>query len=147
MFYIANNGLTEYHHFTQENSPLLSNTVKDIAIDDDGNVFFATDNGIISFRGKATTGKENNSEVVVFPNPVRQGYSGLVGIKNLTTNALVKITTIDGSFVTHLYAEGGQAVWDCTTIDGQRVEPGIYLIFISDESGNKEHYATKVLVQ
>ena len=147
VFYIANNGLTEYHHFTQENSPLLSNTVKDIAIDDDGNVFFATDNGIISFRGKATTGKERNSEVVVFPNPVRQGYSGLVGIKNLTTNALVKITTIDGSFVTHLYAEGGQAVWDCTTIDGQRVEPGIYLIFISDESGNKEHYATKVLVQ
>lgn len=145
-FYISNNGLTEYHHFTQENSPLLSNRIQDIAIDADGNVFFATDKGIISFRGKATESKMANSEVIVYPNPVRQGYSGYVGIKNLTFGALVKITTVDGSFVTHLYSEGGQAVWDCTSIDGQKVKPGIYLIFISDENG-KEHYATKVLIQ
>lgn len=145
-FYISNNGLTEYHHFTQDNSPLLSNRVQDIAIDADGNIFFATDKGIISFRGKSSESKDVNSDVIVFPNPVRQGYSGLVGIKNLTYNALVKITTVDGSFVTHLYSEGGQAVWDCTTIDGQKVKPGIYLIFISDENG-KEHYATKVLTQ
>ena len=145
-FYISNNGLTEYHHFTQENSPLLSNKIQDIAIDADGYVFFATDKGIISFRGKATESKMTNSEVIVYPNPVRQGYSGYVGIKNLTFGALVKITTVDGSFVTHLYSEGGQAVWDCTSIDGQKVKPGIYLIFISDENG-KEHYATKVLIQ
>lgn len=145
-FYISNNGLTEYHHFTEDNSPLLSNRIQDIAIDADGNVFFATDKGIISFRGKSTESKETNSDVIVYPNPVRQGYSGLVGIKNLTYGALVKITTVDGSFVTHLYSEGGQAVWDCTTIDGQKVKPGIYLIFISDENG-KEHYATKVLIQ
>lgn len=145
-FYISNNGLTEYHHFTQDNSPLLSNKIQDIAIDADGNVFFATDKGIISFRGKAAESKETNSDVTVFPNPVRQGYAGLVGIKNLTYKALVKITTVDGSFVTHLYSEGGQAVWDCTTIDGQKVQPGIYLIFISDENG-KEHYATKILIQ
>lgn len=146
VFYIANNGLTEYHHFTQDNSPLLSNRVQDITIDAIGNVFFATDKGLVSFRGKSADSKEVNSDVIVYPNPIRQGYSGYVGIKNLTMDALVKITTIDGSFVTHLYSEGGQAVWDCTTIDGQKVKPGIYLIFISDENG-KEHYATKVLIQ
>ena len=144
-FYISNNGLTEYNHFTQDNSPLLSNTVNDIAINKHGDIFFGTDKGIISLRGRATEGKKTNSDVVVYPNPVRQGYSGLVGIKNLVTNSLVKITTVDGAFVTHLYSEGGQAVWDCTTINGDKVAPGVYLIFVSDESG-KETFATKILI-
>ena len=61
------------------------------------------------------------------------------------TNSLVKITTADGSFVTHLYSEGGQAVWDCTTIKGDRVAPGVYLIFVSDVTG-KETFAAKILV-
>lgn len=144
-FHISNNGLTEYNHFTESNSPLLSNVVQDIAIDADGNIFFATDKGIISYKGFATEGMKTNSDVVVYPNPVRQNYSGLVGIKNLVANSLVKITTVDGSFVTHLYSEGGQAVWDCTTIEGDKVTPGIYLIFVSDETG-KETYATKILI-
>lgn len=145
VFYISNNGLTEYHHFTQDNSPLLSNTVQDIAIDNDGNVFFATDKGIISYRGYATDSKKTNSDVVVYPNPVRQNYTGVVGIKNLVANSLVKITAVDGSFVTHLYSEGGQAVWDCTNINGEKVAPGVYLIFVSDETG-KETFATKILI-
>lgn len=145
VFYISNNGLTEYHHFTQENSPLLSNTVQGIAIDEEGNVFFATDKGIISYKGIATESKKTNSDIVVYPNPVRQGYTGLVGIKNLIDNTLVKITTVDGSFVTHLYSEGGQAVWDCTTINGDKVAPGVYIIFVSDRSG-KETFATKILI-
>ena len=145
VFYISNNGLTEYHHFTEDNSPLLSNTVQGIAIDADGNVFFATDKGIISYKGVATEGKKTNSDVIVYPNPVRQNYSGLVGIKNLVPNSLVKITTVDGSFVTHLYSEGGQAVWDCTTIEGDKVAPGVYLIFISDKTGY-ETFATKILI-
>ena len=70
---------------------------------------------------------------------------GIVGIKGLVTNSLVKITTTNGTFVTHMYAQGGQAVWDCTDINGNKVRPGIYLIFTSDENG-KETYATKVLI-
>ena len=128
-----------------ENSPLLSNTVNDIAITDDGVIYFATSKGVISYKGTATKGQETNSDVIVYPNPVRPEYNGIVGIKGLVTNALVKITTTNGVFVTHLEAEGGQAVWDCTDIYGNKVQPGIYLIFVSDESG-KETFATKVLI-
>lgn len=144
-FYISNNGLTEYHHFTQDNSPLLSNNIIDISINKYGDVFFGTDKGIISFRGTVTESKTTNSNVMVYPNPVRQDYSGLVGIKNLIDNSLVKITTVDGSFVTHLYSEGGQAVWDCTTINGDKVSPGVYLIFISNETG-KDTFVAKILI-
>ena len=145
VIHTSNDGQTTYHHFTVENSPLFSNTVKDIAIDDDGNVYFATDLGIISYKGTATKGYEENTNVIVYPNPVRPEHNGIVGIKGLVANALVKITTTNGTFVTHMKAEGGQAVWDCTDINGNKVEPGIYLIFVSDETG-KETYATKVLI-
>jgi len=145
VIHTSNDGQTTYHHFTVENSPLFSNTVTDIAIDDDGNIYFGTDQGILSYKGTATKGMEANSNVIVYPNPVRPEHRGIVGIKGLVTDALVKITTTNGSFVTHLRAEGGQAVWNCTDINGNNVEPGIYLIFVSDESG-KETYATKVLI-
>ena len=141
----SNDGQTTYHHFTMDNSPLFTNTVKDIAIDDDGNVYFSTDKGIVSYKGTATKGQEKNEDVIVYPNPVRPEHSGIVGIKGLVTDALVKITTTSGAFVTHLRAQGGQAVWDCTDINGNKVEPGIYLIFVSDETG-KETFATKVLI-
>ena len=145
VIHTTNDGQTTLHHFTMENSPLFSNSVKDIAIDDDGNVFFATDKGIISYKGTASKGNETNSDVLVYPNPVRPEHQGIVGIKGLVTDALVKITTTNGAFVTHIQAEGGQAIWDCTDISGRKVEPGIYLIFVSDETG-KETYATKVLI-
>ena len=141
----SNDGQTTYHHFTVDNSPLFSNTVSDIAIDDNGIVYFATDKGIVSYKGTATKGNETNSDVIVYPNPVRPEHQGVVGIKGLVTNALVKITTTSGAFVTHLYAQGGQVVWDCTDINGSKVQPGIYLIFVSDENG-KETFATKVLI-
>lgn len=145
VLHTSNDGQTNYHHFTTENSPLFSNTVKDMTIDDEGIVYFATDKGLISYKGTASKGSETNSNVIVYPNPVRPEHRGIVGIKGLVTDGLVKITTTNGSFVTHLEAEGGQAVWDCTDINGRNVEPGIYLIFVSDETG-KETYATKVLI-
>lgn len=132
-------------NFTMDNSPLLDNSVQSIAIDKEGEVFFATDNGLISFKGTATPFEPENSDVVVYPNPVEPGFSGYVGIKGLVQDALVKITAVDGAFVTSLQAEGGQAVWDCTTIDGQKVRPGVYLIFVSTSDGF-ERYATKILI-
>lgn len=136
---------TQLLNFNTDNSPLLDNSVNTMAINDDGEVFFGTNEGIISYRGYATPGGETNTDVVVYPNPVRPGYSGYVGIKGLVEDALVRITTVDGSFVTELVAEGGQAVWDCTTVSGQKVQPGIYLVFVSTTRGT-ERFVTKILI-
>ena len=136
---------TELLHFNTENSPLFDNSVKTMTINDDGEVFFGTDQGLISYRGVATPGGSTNTDVMVYPNPVRPGYEGYVGIKGLVEDALVRITTVDGAFVTELIAEGGQAVWDCTNVNGQKVLPGIYLVFISTQKGT-ERFVTKILV-
>ena len=136
----------EIHYFNTTNSPLLDNAVTTMAVDKSGEVFFGTANGIISYRGEAATPEPYVSDVVAYPNPVRPGYSGFVGIKGLVSNSLVRITTVDGAFVTQLISEGGQAVWDCTDINGVKVQPGVYLIFTSTKQGT-DKFATKILIQ
>ena len=135
----------EIHFFNTANSPLLDNAVNTMAIDKSGEVFFGTASGVISYRGEYATPEPIVSDVVAYPNPVRMGYHGYVGIKGLVANSLVRITTVAGAFVTQLISEGGQAVWDCTNINGEKVEPGVYLIFVSTKQGT-DKFATKILL-
>lgn len=133
------------YRFTETNSPLLSNDVKRIAIDGrTGEVFFATANGICSFRSTATEGTETNSNVLVYPNPVPPGYSGSIAIRGLVNNAIVKITEPDGRLVYQTRALGGQAIWDGKDYKGRRISSGVYLVLVSDES-RKENVATKIV--
>lgn len=136
----------QIHYFNTDNSPLLDNTVRTMAIDRSGEIFFGTDNGVISYRGESATPEPVVSDVVAYPNPVRPGFTGFVGIKGLVSNSLVRITTVDGAFVTQLISEGGQAVWDCTDINGVKVQPGVYFIYTSTKDGANK-FATKILIQ
>lgn len=139
------NGVKQLYYFNSDNSPLLENAVSTMAIDDNGEVFFGTSSGVVSYRAYSTPPSPEVIEVVAYPNPVPQGYSGYVGIKGLVENTLVRITTVDGAFVTQLMSDGGQAVWDGTTVDGQKVSPGVYLVFTSTKYGEYK-FATKILV-
>ena len=144
VFLISASGEKVIYRFTEDNSPLLSNEVKKIAIDGKtGEVFFATQKGICSFRSTATEGKEENENVLVFPNPVPPDFTGTIGIRGLVNNAMVKITELDGRLVYQTRALGGQAVWDGKNYRGQRISTGVYLVLVSDD-GKKERTATKI---
>ncbi|HEX5653028.1 MAG TPA: two-component regulator propeller domain-containing protein, partial [Chitinophagaceae bacterium] len=131
--------------FTETNSPLLSSDVKKIAIDGNtGEVYFATLKGICSFRGTATEGAENNSDLLVFPNPVPPGFTGFITIRGLVNNAVVKITELNGRLVWQGRALGGQAVWDGRNYKGQKIASGVYLVLVSDD-GRTEKSAGKIV--
>ena len=122
--------------FTSENSPLLSNEIIRIAINpQSGEVFFSTFNGICSYRGTATEASENKESLLVFPNPVSSSYNGLIGIKGVPENAVVKITELNGRLVFQTRAAGGQAVWNGKDYTGRKPATGVYLILITDDTG------------
>lgn len=134
------------YQFNTDNSPILSNDIKKIAIDPNtGEVFIATFNGICSFRSTATEGTETNQSVLVFPNPVPPGYNGTIAIRGIVNNGLVKIAELNGNLVYQTRALGGQAIWDGKNYKGQKVASGIYLILIRDDSG-KEKLVTKIVL-
>ena len=142
---ISPDGAAIIYRFTEDNSPLLNNDVKKIAIDGKtGEVFFATAKGICSFRGTATEGGVENSNTLVFPNPVPPGYTGTIAIRGLADNALVKITELDGRLVYQTRALGGQAIWNGKNYKGGSVATGVYLVLVSDDT-RKEKIATKIV--
>ncbi len=145
IFLFSPDGLKEIHHFTTENSPLLSNHITGITIDKNGEVFIGTGKGLISYRGSATPGNDVYSDVYAYPNPVRENYTGPIAIKGLVTNASVKITDSYGNLVFETKAEGGQAVWDGYTFHHVHVSTGVYLVFVTNNDGT-ESMVTKILV-
>jgi hypothetical protein len=133
-------------NFTTKNSPLLSNNITDIEIQPTtGEVFIATDQGILSYRSGATEAGPEHTQVKVFPNPVRPNFDGLVGISGLAANAIVKITDIAGRLVYQTRANGGTATWNVRDYQGRRAETGIYLIFSASDDGS-ETFVTKLAV-
>ncbi len=144
-FLMSEDARQEIHRFNSENSPLFSDNVRSIAINDDnGEVFFGTDKGILSYKGQATKGGEEYQDVYVYPNPVRENYRGDITVTGLVSNVNVKITDISGNLVFETQALGGQAIWDGTNFNGERVSTGVYLIFCSNDDGTKT-YVTKLL--
>jgi len=144
-FLMAADGRSTIRHFDNNNSPIPSNNVTDIAIEPKtGEVFFATDRGVASFRGYATEGVTQHSDVYAFPNPVKPNYNGYIAINGLVSNANVKITDINGNLIYETIAEGGQAIWDGKNLRGERPGSGVYMVFSTNEDGN-ETAVTKIL--
>ena len=134
------------HHFTVANSPLLSNDIKKIGIDPiTGEVYFATFNGLCSYRGAATEPKENLNNILVFPNPVPPLHNGPIAIRGLTENTIVKITELNGRMVFQSRSLGGQVVWNGRDYVGNKIASGVYLVFARDEKGN-ENMVTKIVI-
>ncbi len=99
VFLLSEDGTEEIHHFTTDNSPLLSNSITGITIKANGEVFIGTANGIISYRGNATPPGPTPQGVYAFPNPVRENYTGPIAITGLENNSDVKITDTYGNVV------------------------------------------------
>lgn len=145
VFLLSPDGQKQLEHFTEDNSPLLSNSITCIVIsDDNGEVFFGTPKGLISYRSTATPGGPINKDVFAYPNPVRSDYSGLIAIRGLVQNASVKITDVNGQVVYETRAEGGQAIWDGRNFEGRKANTGVYMVFITDSDGS-EKLVTKIL--
>ncbi|MFM9987338.1 two-component regulator propeller domain-containing protein [Flavobacterium sp.] len=138
VFYLSSDGQKTFNIFTKENSPLPSNTITDIDINIlTGEVFIATEKGMVSFKGTATNGAENFENVIIYPNPVRPEYNGSVFITGLMNKANVKITDIEGNLVHEGISEGGTMLWDTKALGKHKVASGVYMIFLSSDDGGE----------
>lgn len=146
IFMVSQNGQETKYHFTINNSPLPSNTINDIKINSrTGEVFIATNKGMVSFKGVSTEATENLNNVYVYPNPVRPTYSGTVKITGLIDKANIKITDIEGNLVYETISEGGTIEWDTSAFGRYKVASGVYMIFISSQDGG-ETKVKKVMI-
>ena len=151
VFYLSANGQETIHHFTKNNSPLPSNGVTDMAIDHtSGEVYFATEKGMVSFNSNATESATNLENVYAFPNPVRPEHmkdsNFKLKIRGLVDGSNLKITDISGNLVYETTVEGGTAFdWDMTAFGTHKVASGVYIIMVTTKD-NEETTVEKVMV-
>lgn len=159
VFYVSPNGQTTIYHFTKDNSPLPTNAINDISIEEsNGTVYFSTPNGLLSFRAGGSATVEELTDAYAYPNPVRPEYNILgasdlndinkgVKIVGLTENVNVKITDVTGNLVaeaqsrvnrrnsnlrTNFAIDGGTGIWNGKNLANNVVASGVYLIIIND---------------
>lgn len=140
VFFVSPDGTETIHNFTQDNSPLTSNIINDIAINGTtGEVFIATDAGLVSYMGDATdpAASFDSDNVIVYPNPVRPNYQGSISITGLMYDTDVKIVNAAGYLVNHGTSVGGQYTWNGRLSNGQRCTSGIYYVLATDSEGKK----------
>ena len=148
VYLISADGLETIHHFTTDNSPLPSNSIVSIAINDrSGEVFIGTDKGIASYMSDATRPEEKLDEnnIYAYPNPVKADYSGNIAIVGLTHDCNVKIVDTAGYLINEGTSNGGQYTWNGRNARGEKVASGVYYVLTYDSNGN-EGVATKIVV-
>ena len=144
---ISDDGEKIIHRFTKENSPLPANEINKIVVHPNtGDVFIATNAGLISYRAEATEGAKTQNNMRVFPNPVPSQYSGQIAIEGLTENADVRITDAAGRLVYRCTATGGRAVWNGKTYLGEKPHSGVYFVFASNNDGSQSK-STKFVIE
>lgn len=149
LYLVSHDGTEILAYYHQDNSPLLSNNIYSIAIHHTtGEVMIGTEKGLCSLMGHATSPFESleDSQLKVYPNPLRPEHHQGVTLTGLTADADIKITTTNGQVVGAGTSLGGTFVWDARGLDGSRVKPGVYYFMVSTADGKKGVTAKVVVI-
>lgn len=148
VYYLSSNGEQTIKHFTKENSPLPTNSVTDIKVDNKtGKVYFVTLDGIMVYQGDVADVTSNFGKVLVYPNPVvYSNFKGKVTIKGLAEKTNIRITDAAGNVVHSAVARGGYYEWDLNNQRGARVASGIYFVLMTNEDASDKATAKIAVV-
>lgn len=147
LFLMSADGTKQVLHFTEANSPLISNSIQAINIAEDGEVFISTAMGMVSYKDYKIAPMQKLDSLKVFPNPVKPGYDGPIFISNTTGDSHVKITDQTGSLVWQTENEGGQILWDGKDLKGRKLDTGVYYIFITNRAETQQKVGKLLIVR
>ena len=142
--------------FNKDNSPLPSNRVLKVKVDDiTGKVYFATDKGIVAFNSDVAPFGEGLEEVYAFPNPAKKEHEFITidgrNGTHLPKGTNVKILDISGRLVYETNVEigqelkGGKVIWNKTNLGGKKVASGIYIVLLTSPD-QSESSSTKIAI-
>ena len=121
-----------------DNSPLQSNNVLSINMDKQGDIFILTDYGLISYKTYNESPNLDYSKLKIFPNPVDLDVDQNVKITGLVDNNLIHITNQSGRLILSEIYKGGGFLWNLKDSKNNKVNSGIYFVFITSNDGSRE---------
>jgi hypothetical protein len=146
LFLVSADGTEQIMVWNVDNSKLFSNNIVSVEVNQKtGEVFIGTDNGMQSYMSTATQANSDFSSIYAFPNPVKDGYQGLITIRGLQYETNIKITDISGHLVFETTSNGGDAIWNGKDMEGNDVQSGVYMVLCNNATG-EESAVTKILI-
>lgn len=136
---LSSDGTRLLQSFDTKNSPLLSDRIVSITIDErTGRVYIGTEAGLTVFDTPAIKPLESFGELLAFPNPfLVSDESQLLTIDGLIRDCDIKILSVSGKLISEFSTPGGRVgYWDGRDDSGNLVNSGIYLIIAFDKEGN-----------
>lgn len=148
LYQVNPNGSEILEVFGPSNSPLFSNHVNAVEVlPGTCDLFIGTNEGLYRYNYDTEGTTEKLDELLIYPNPVKPEYLGMVTIKGLMDNTLVKITDSAGNFVAQGRSENGEYRWNCQNINGKKVPTGVYYVIVSESSsGTSTSSIGKIMV-
>lgn len=130
LYLLSEDGLEVLRHYTMQTSPLLSNRILSLAIDEaGGQLFVGTPTGLnVLDTRTAVEGNEPTNQLVAYPNPLRPEYASLITIEGLTAGAVLEVSDASGRLVHRGEAVDSRYKWQPYGSDGRRLPSGVYTI-------------------
>jgi len=156
VIYTNPNGQRTLANFSMQNSPLPTNKIVKISVDNStGKVYFATNKGIVVYNSKVAPFGDVLGAVYAYPNPALKNHQTVTidGRKgtHLPKGTNIKILDVAGNLVYETNVEegqelkGGKAVWDKRNLAGNKVASGIYIVLLSNDDAS-ETAVTKIAI-
>ncbi|MCP9290863.1 two-component regulator propeller domain-containing protein [Gracilimonas sediminicola] len=134
--------------FTTENSNLISNNIESISINNEtGEVFIATDLGLVSYLDIPKAPVKSMDKLKVFPNPFNYAKHSRIVVEGLSESTQIKVLGVDGIVVNELTAQGGRISWDGFDYSGNRLGTGVYFLIAYEDSGRETGVGKVVIVK
>lgn len=141
--------------FNKDNSPLPSNNILSIGINDEsGEVFFGTEKGLVSYQSDIVSYGDVLSEIYAYPNPVLKNHGKVTIVgkdSNLPEGTNIKILDVAGNLVFESNALGDQSglggkfIWDKRNLSGVKVASGVYIVLMYNSEGQQTS-STKIAI-
>ena len=150
VFLMSPDGTETLEHFSTANSPLPSNHILSITENgQNGSVFFGTNGGLVEYGGQARDPEETLSEsnIMVYPNPVKPDFYGYVTVTGLTSESTIRILTNSGKLVNIGTSNGGSYSWDMNDLNGHPVPAGVYHAVITNLENDKSESASITVIR
>ncbi len=138
---LSPDGTSLIAQYNTKNSPLLSDDIKSIAINNkNGLVYIGTDNGLSSLYTMSVKPSDSFDKLLLYPNPliIEDSKTVKLTIDGLIKNSYIKVVSVDGNVINEFSTPGGRvAFWDGKDNQAKYVSSGVYFIIAHSEDGEQ----------
>ncbi|MBS1536585.1 MAG: hypothetical protein JST20_02405 [Bacteroidetes bacterium] len=147
VFVLNDDGSSVLGIINATNSPLISNQVKSVAVDElSGKVYFGTEVGL----SEVTTLSQRPLEeyaIVCFPQPFAPETDGELVIEGLAAESSIRILSVDGTLIRALDTKSRRTVWDGRTENGELAPTGVYIVKANSTLNNSGSLAKIAVIR